>query len=82
MAAESEVSRAMLDFALRWSPYGGGRDEDILIEFGLIAPAFFERVLTMLATQPGVLEPRSERLVKSIALERLGRLPRSSDRTA
>lgn len=81
MAAESEVSRAMLDFALRWSPYGGGRDEDILIEFGLTSPAFFERVLIMLATQPNAVEPRRLTLIKSVALQRLGRLPRSTDGT-
>lgn len=82
MAAESQVSRAMLDFALRWSPYGGGRDEDILVEFGITSHAFFERVLTMLATQPNGLESRKERLIKSVALDRLGQLPRRSDRTA
>lgn len=77
VAAESEVSRAMLDFAQRWSPYGGGRDEDTLIEFGLTSPAFFERVLAMLATQPNALDPRRLKLIKSVALERLGRQPRS-----
>ncbi|MCZ4516879.1 DUF3263 domain-containing protein [Rhodococcus ruber] len=79
MAAESAISRAMLDFVLRWGPYGGGRDEDILVEFGLTSPAFFERVLTLLAAQPNALESGRERLIKLVALERLGRLPTSSD---
>lgn len=76
MPADKKISRAMLDFAQRWSPYGGGRDEDILIELSLSSSVFFERVLAMLATQPNALEPGREKLIKAVALKRL--LPRLS----
>lgn len=39
---------AMLEFALRWQPYGGGDSGDILIEFGLTGRDFFTRLLALL----------------------------------
>lgn len=38
---------AMLTFALRWAPYGGG-DEHILPEFGLLPAVFYRRLQTIL----------------------------------
>jgi hypothetical protein len=56
---------AMLTFALRWAPYGGG-DEHILPEFGLLPAVFYRRLQAILmaraldgvefATRRGLLE--------------------------
>jgi hypothetical protein len=34
----------MVNFALRWLPYGGGPAEDIIVEFGLSSREFFTRL--------------------------------------
>jgi len=36
--------RAMVDFAVRWSPFGGG-EQYIFAEFGVSVPTFYRRVL-------------------------------------
>lgn len=41
-------SRYMLDFALRWLPYGGGHAGDILVHFGLTEHEFFSRLHNLL----------------------------------
>jgi len=46
----SRDDRAMLAFAVKWFPYGGG-DEYILPEFGMMPAVFYQRVLT-LVTNP------------------------------
>jgi hypothetical protein len=43
--------RELVEFAVRWCPYGGG-DEHILPEFGISPGEFYRRVLTTLDTQP------------------------------
>ncbi|MBP2214640.1 hypothetical protein JOJ87_004984 [Rhodococcus ruber] len=43
--------RAMLAFAAKWSPFGGG-DEHILPEFGLTPAVFYRRLLAMVTTTP------------------------------
>ena len=79
MAAESEISRAMLEYEQRWSPYGGGRDGDILTEFGLTSHVFFERILALLASEPNVLDPRVETSIRAVARRRLGRVSPSAN---
>lgn len=41
--------RAMLVFATKWAPYGGG-DEYILPEFGVCPVEFYQRILVMITT--------------------------------
>lgn len=84
MVAEAEVSRAMLEFARRWCPYGGGRDEDILVDFGLCAPAFFERILCILESPliTQALDSRQIASVRAVSLSRLGRSARPQGRPA
>lgn len=43
--------RAMLAFAAKWSPFGGGY-EHILPEFGLTPAVFYRRLLAMVTTTP------------------------------
>ncbi|OZE26827.1 DUF3263 domain-containing protein [Rhodococcus sp. 05-2254-6] len=40
--------RAILDFALKWLPWGGGSDEDIMVGFGLSAVQFYSRLQAFL----------------------------------
>ncbi|MFC9360977.1 DUF3263 domain-containing protein [Rhodococcus sp. NPDC057014] len=55
--------KTMLDFALRWAPYGGG-DDHIFPEFGLSVPSFYVRVLDLIDRQVLVVEDeiRTDRL--------------------
>ncbi|MBA4026436.1 MAG: hypothetical protein C0482_29195 [Gordonia sp.] len=41
----------MLEFAVRWHPYGGGDAGDILVEFGLTDRDYFTRLSTLLTTR-------------------------------
>jgi hypothetical protein len=45
----SRDDRAMLAFATKWLPYGGG-DEHIFPEFGLPPRVFYRRVLALVTT--------------------------------
>ena len=38
--------RAMVNFAIRWSPFDGG-EQYIFTEFGVSVPTFYRRVLTL-----------------------------------
>lgn len=42
---------SMLEFAVRWCPYGGGEPGDILVEFGLTDQDYFTRLSTLLTTR-------------------------------
>ncbi|KOS53215.1 hypothetical protein [Rhodococcus rhodochrous] len=42
---------ALLAFAAKWSPFGGG-DEHILPEFGLTPAIFYQRVLDLVTKTP------------------------------
>lgn len=44
----TEDELAMLDFAVRWAPFGGG-DEYILPEFGVYPIVFYRRLRRLLA---------------------------------
>ncbi|RRQ25292.1 hypothetical protein DK926_24250 [Rhodococcus sp. Eu-32] len=46
-AGRSEDDR-IIDFALRWLPYGGGPAEDIVVGFGISPREFFARLDTLL----------------------------------
>ncbi|OZC57157.1 hypothetical protein CH289_04545 [Rhodococcus sp. RS1C4] len=40
--------KPILDFALKWLPWGGGPDEDIMVEFGLSTVQFYSRLQALL----------------------------------
>lgn len=42
--------QVLLDFCRRWLPFGGPRNEDIFIEFGLSSLAFAQRVRRLLGS--------------------------------
>lgn len=48
--APSDGDLAMIAFLRRWYVYGGGRAEDILVEFGIAPVDYFGRVRTLLET--------------------------------
>ncbi|WP_143548714.1 DUF3263 domain-containing protein [Rhodococcus sp. ACPA1] len=83
----TEDELVMLDFAVKWAPFGGG-DEHILPEFGVFPTEFYQR-LQRLLRHPGVNECVRRRLDELCALklepmlhsERLGlahRIPHES----
>ncbi|MDV6248057.1 DUF3263 domain-containing protein [Rhodococcus opacus] len=41
----------LLDFAIRWVPYGGARREDILVNFGMTPAQFRIRIHQILISQ-------------------------------
>ncbi|MFD9668358.1 hypothetical protein ACFWAY_43355, partial [Rhodococcus sp. NPDC059968] len=57
---EDEHELAVLDFAVKWAPFGGG-DEHILPEFGVFPTEFYQR-LRRLLRHPGVNESVRRRL--------------------
>ncbi|EHI43330.1 hypothetical protein OPAG_06607 [Rhodococcus opacus PD630] len=42
--------RAMVNFAVRWSPFGGG-EQYIFAEFGVSVPIFYRRVLKLVESR-------------------------------
>ena len=76
----------MVDFAQRWMRFGGGPDEEILVEFGLAPRQFFRRLHDILQTAPpthidesavaGLLQLCRRRLW---TLDRTGRAPGTGD---
>lgn len=68
--------RAMLDFAKRWCPFGGG-DDHIFTEFGLSVPTFYRRVLALVesrrTTELGYSTKRSLRKFCTLKLSQYGR---------
>jgi hypothetical protein len=43
---------AILEFARRWSPFGGPRSEDVLIEFGMTPEQYEEHVTRIYDEDP------------------------------
>lgn len=70
--------RAMLDFALRWSPFGNDGDEYILPEFGLTPATFYQRVLTLVTTGTVRIDAATCSLLERICLDKLSRPTRLS----
>jgi len=69
----SNEQAAMLKFASRWQPYGGGDPGDILIEFGLTDRDFFTRLSTLLDTRSLVagLDPATLAAIRATCRLRL-----------
>lgn len=61
---------ALLDFAVRWAPYGGG-DEHILPEFGLLPIDFYHRLQRLLDEHPRI-DARVRRRLKDLCTRKLG----------
>ncbi|MFC9841669.1 hypothetical protein ACFVKB_49275 [Rhodococcus sp. NPDC127530] len=51
----------MLDFAVKWAPFGGG-DEHILPEFGVLPTVFYRRLHRLLTHHPTVNDSVRRRL--------------------
>lgn len=53
----SKEAEDLIRFARTWAPYGGGSDEDILVQFGMTRSRFIDRLLRVLtaeALDPGL----------------------------
>lgn len=63
----------MVDFALRWLPYGGGPAEDIIVGFGLSPREFFARLDSLLRGPacPQHLDPRTVAALQKMCSRRL-----------
>ena len=62
--------RAMLQFAQRWSPYGGG-DEQIFTEFGVSIPTFYRRVLTLVESRTTDLNYATKQVLRTFCAVKL-----------
>lgn len=70
--APSGVDDAILAFARSWYGYGGGSDEDIYVEFGLPARAYFERLRTLLqGPAADSLDPQMRDEMRAVCMRRL-----------
>ncbi|WP_241032315.1 DUF3263 domain-containing protein [Rhodococcus pseudokoreensis] len=58
----------MLDFAVKWAPFGGG-DDHILPEFGVVPTEFYQRLQAFLAYYPGVNDSVRRRLAELCTLK-------------
>ncbi|WP_155290427.1 DUF3263 domain-containing protein [Rhodococcoides fascians] len=65
----------MLEFALRWQPYGGGDSGDILVKFGLTDQAYFTRLALLLANRSVAagLDPAACAEIRATCRRRLAR---------
>ncbi len=51
------TAAAIVEFGRRWSPYGGGPAEDIMVEFGWTSDRYFTELEKLLSTRPPVHLP-------------------------
>lgn len=49
--AFSVDQKRMVEFAIRWLPFGGGPRGEIFLEFGLSERGYYERLLTLVTHQ-------------------------------
>ena len=73
------VERAMLQFAYRWAPYGGGLPSEIFVEFGMPAQEYFDRVRKIVDREcaRGRIESNTGAVIRDVCDARLAG---SSDR--
>ncbi|MFD6065073.1 MULTISPECIES: hypothetical protein [Rhodococcus] len=64
----TEDELAMLDFAVKWAPFGGG-DEHILPEFGVFPTVFYRQLQRLLTRHHGVNDSVRRRLDELCALK-------------
>lgn len=69
----------MLEFALRWAPFGGGDSEDIWVSFGVTEQVYFARLQIVLHGDPpaGLDTVLWERL-RRVCARRLAEWPTST----
>lgn len=53
-AALSVDQKRMLEFAIRWLPFGGGPRGEIFLEFGISERTYYDRLLTLVTHQSTV----------------------------
>lgn len=63
--------RAMLEFALRWHPYGGGSNRLIFEEFGLDPRQYFGRLARILDSDRSVAPAATRQSIRTICHHRL-----------
>lgn len=61
----SPEQQRLLEFAIRWLPFGGGSPGDIFLEFGLSEKKYYDRLLTLI-TQRSVARSFDEDVVESL----------------
>jgi hypothetical protein len=75
--------RAMVNFAVRWSPFGGG-EQYIFTEFGVSIPTFYLRVLKLAERRTTTyLDPAVKETLRAYCKDKLshyGAAPASGDR--
>lgn len=61
-------NRRIVDFAVRWAPYGGPPAEDILVEFGMSSRRFYQQLKDIVLGCP---MPDTERAVLTDKLKQI-----------
>jgi hypothetical protein len=60
----SRVDHDLLNFAISWLPYGGGPDDEILINFGLTRQRYVQRIRELVERHRNQIHPgTAERLI-------------------
>ncbi|MFC9553904.1 2-phospho-L-lactate guanylyltransferase [Rhodococcus sp. NPDC056960] len=74
---------AMIDFARRWQPFGGGTADDIFITFGVPPRPYFKQLTALLSSNvtPELAQSQREKLLRQAKLrlaeeDRITRIPR------
>ncbi|MFW0789563.1 DUF3263 domain-containing protein [Gordonia sp. CPCC 205333] len=65
----TDYADELIDFARRWAPYGGGSDEDILVQFGISEHEYFRRLREALTMRK--LDPTIASTIEAVAVRRL-----------
>ncbi|OUS92340.1 hypothetical protein CA951_29595 [Rhodococcus sp. NCIMB 12038] len=65
--------RQMLEFALRWHPYGGGSSRLIFEEFGMDAPTYFSKLARILDADRSITSEKTRAAIRGVCAVRLHR---------
>jgi hypothetical protein len=49
-----KIGDALIEYALRWAPFGGPHDDDLLVEFGMTSRTYYNRLARALRVRPSV----------------------------
>lgn len=60
-------SRTVIDFAIRWAPFGGATAEELFAHFGVTRPRFWQLVSTALTPRSSD-DPRARHLKRRLLL--------------
>ena len=69
--SHDRFERAMLEFALRWHPYGGGSNRLIFDEFGLNPRQYFARLARILDSDRSITSAATRQRIRTICHDRL-----------